>query len=284
MLHEIFHSLGLEHPNDNERFQVPGSVNNWEHTLLATGELEYSHSAEFFDNGKNYGVSSTPMPWDIAALQHLYGANQKKNKGDTIYSYSSVIPFYGTIWDAGGDDTLDLSNFNKDLKINLLDGELSTLSFDVEDERWSNKQHGNLGIAFGCIIENALGGAGHDSIIGNTANNDLRGNEGNDTLNGGQGLDVLTGGSGRDTFEVQSGQGHAVVMDFTDGADQIVVIDSGSVTTRIVGNDTELLSGDDLIATVLNSSGCFNRMDRHYFRAIIGRSIEGSRGLLRHHK
>ena len=82
MLHEILHSLGLEHPNDNAKHQVPDSVNNWEHTILATGYLEYSHSAEFYTDGKSYGVSSTPMPWDLAALQHLYGANQETNKGN----------------------------------------------------------------------------------------------------------------------------------------------------------------------------------------------------------
>ena len=88
------------------------------------------------------------MPWDLAALQHLYGANQETNKGDTTYTYSNTIPFYKTIWDASGEDTLDLSNFIKDLEVNLTDGDLSALSFDVDDQRWSNKQHGNLGIAF----------------------------------------------------------------------------------------------------------------------------------------
>ena len=265
MLHEILHSLGLEHPNDNSKHQVPDSVNNWEHTILAAGYLEYSHSAEFYVNGKSYGVSSSPMPWDLAALQHLYGANQETNKGDTTYTYSNTIPFYKTIWDASGDDTLDLSNFTKDLEVNLTDGELSTLSFDVEDERWSNKQHGNLGIAFGCIIENAAGGAGNDSIIGNAADNNLRGNKGDDNLNGGTGFDVLTGGLGQDTFQIQSGKGNAVIMDFTDGEDKILVTAPAAVTARTVGNDTELLSGDDLMAIVLNSSGLLQQDGLKFF-------------------
>ena len=255
MLHEILHSLGLEHPNDNTKLQVPDSVNNWEHTILASGNLEYSHSAEFFTDNKSYGVGSTPMPWDLAALQHLYGANKKTNAGDTTYDFSNTVPFYKTIWDASGDDTLDLTNFTKGLEINLADGELSTLSFDVDDQRWSNKQHGNLGIAFGCIIENATGGTGNDIIIGNSANNSLRGNEGADSLNGGVGLDVLTGGLGQDTFQIQPGIGNAVIMDFTDGEDKILVTDPVAVTARIIGNNIELLSGDDLMATVVDSSG-----------------------------
>ena len=265
MLHEILHSLGLEHPNDNKKHQIPDSVNNWEHTILASGNLEYSHAAEFFADGKSYGVSSTPMPWDLAALQHLYGANNKTNKGNTTYKFSNAVPFYKTIWDASGKDTLDLSNFNKDLEINLTDGELSTLSFDVSDKRWSDKQHGNLGISFGCIIENATGGTGNDSIIGNDADNKLRGNEGSDTLNGGLGQDVLTGGMGKDTFEIQPGNGNAVVKDFTDGEDKILVTAPVPVSARVVGNNTELRSGDDLMAIVLDFSGSLQKDGLTFF-------------------
>ena len=265
MLHEILHSLGLEHPNDNAKHQVPDSVNNWEHTILAAGYLEYSHSAEFYADGKSYGVSSSPMPWDLAALQHLYGANKKTNTGDTTYKFSNTVPFYKTIWDASGNDTLDLSNFHKDLEVNLTDGELSRLSFDVDDRRWSNKQHGNLGISFGCIIENATGGTGNDSIIGNSADNNLRGNEGADTLNGGLGQDVLTGGMGQDTFQIQPGKGHAVVKDFTDGEDKILVTAPVPVTMRIVGNNTELRSGDDLMAIILDSSGLLQQDGLTFF-------------------
>ena len=265
MLHEILHSLGLEHPNDNKKHQIPDSVNNWEHTILASGNLEYSHAAEFFADGKSYGVSSTPMPWDLAALQHLYGANNKTNKGNTTYKFSNMFPFYKTIWDASGKDTLDLSNFNKDLEINLTDGKLSTLSFDVSDKRWSDKQHGNLGISFGCIIENATGGTGNDSIIGNDADNKLRGNKGADTLNGGLGQDVLTGGMGKDTFEIQPGNGNAVVKDFTDGEDKILVTAPVPVSARIVGNNTELRSGDDLMAIVLDFSGSLQKDGLTFF-------------------
>ena len=44
-------------------------------------------------------------------------------------------------------------------------------------------------------------------------------------------------------------------MDFTDGEDKIMVTASVVVTISVIGNDTELLSGDDLMAIVLDSSG-----------------------------
>ena len=75
----------------------------------------------------------------------------------------------------------------------------------------------------------------------------------------------MTGGSGKDTFEVQPGEGHPVVMDFTDGMDQIVVTNSIFVETRIVGNATELLSGDELIATVINPSEMLQQKGSIFF-------------------
>ena len=250
MLHEILHSLGLEHP-DNPKRPTPKFAQNREHTLMAD---EFSDPAECVFEGVSYGATSTPMPWDIAGLQQLYGANKKTNKGNTVYQYSNTIPFYQTIWDASGNDTVNLSNFNKGLKINLTGGELSTLSFDVDDARWSNKNHGNLGIAFDCIIENAIGGSGPDVITGNEADNQLNGQAGDDILNGGQGIDTLTGGLGQDIFQIQSGQGHALILDFTAGEDEILLTKPISISTRSTGDGLELLHGTDLMAVVRNIS------------------------------
>ncbi len=194
MVHEILHSLGLEHP-DNPNYPIPDTVRNWEHTVLSD---EYSHDASYLMNGLEYGVSSTPMPWDISGLQHLYGANQTTNSGDTIYTFDSSKPFYKTIWDASGADTFDLQNFDDGTSVHIKGGELSTLSFDVADSRWSNKQHGNLGIAFGCTIENVFLGSGDDYAKGNDYSNVLKGGEGDDTLKGSGGKDLLYGGSGND--------------------------------------------------------------------------------------
>ncbi len=58
----------------------------------------------------------------------------------------------------------------------------------------------NVGIAYGAVIENAVGGSGNDIIIGNSASNRLIGNAGNDVMSGGDGIDFFTGGAGNDTF------------------------------------------------------------------------------------
>jgi serralysin len=270
MLHEILHTLGLEHP-DNPKRPTPQFARNREHTLMAD---EFSHSAEFTQSYNNngdvvtswdeakgeinsvgYGVSSTPMPWDVAGIQKLYGTNKKTNKGNTIYTYSNTTPFYETIWDASGIDTIDLSNFNKNLSIDLNGGQLSTLSFDVTDERWSNKQHGNLGIAFKAVIENGTGGAGNDDILGNSANNTLKGNGGNDTLAGQGGFDLLIGGSGQDTFKLQQGKNHTTIQDFNSGSDQIILQQSTKIKLESTSEGIEIYQDNDLIAILKNYSG-----------------------------
>ena len=182
-------------------------------------------------------------------------STKKTNKGDTIYQYLNTSPFYETIWDASGIDTIDLNNFRKDLIIDLNGGQLSTLSFDVADERWSNKQHGNLGIAFEAVIENGKGGSGNDSIIGNSANNTLKGNAGNDNLFGKGGIDILIGGEGKDTFKLQQGDGHTIIEDFISGSDQIIL--EQIAETEMISNNigVEIYQNNDLIAIVKNYEG-----------------------------
>jgi len=58
---------------------------------------------------------------------------------------------------------------------------------------------GGFSIAYGAVIENAVGGAAGDLLIGNEQANTLAGLGGNDTLIGSGGNDTLDGGAGTDT-------------------------------------------------------------------------------------
>ena len=70
---------------------------------------------------------------------------------------------------------------------------------------------------------------------------------------------------GQDSFQIQPGKGHTVVKDFTDGEDTVLVTAPVRVTTRIVGNNIELLSGDDLMAIILDSSGLLQQDGLKFF-------------------
>ena len=59
---------------------------------------------------------------------------------------------------------------------------------------------GNISIAFGAEIENAVGSNNNDTIFGNELDNRIIGGNGNDFIRGNGGDDVITGGAGADTF------------------------------------------------------------------------------------
>ena len=74
-------------------------------------------------------------------------------------------------------------------------------------------------------IENAVGGAGHDSLIGSAGTNVLSGADGNDTIDGQAGNDTLLGDSGNDTLVGSAGD------DVVDGGENVdLLVLSGSIT------------------------------------------------------
>ena len=112
-----------------------------------------------------------------------------------------------TIFDDGGNDTVDFS------------GSAATQLINLNPETYSNVYGlvGNMTIARGTIIENAIGGSYVDTIIGNSVNNVITGNIGPDTL---------TGGAGNDTFrDTEAGHNGDTISDFSAG-DKIVFTDA----------------------------------------------------------
>lgn len=149
-----------------------------------------------------------PMAADIQVLQSWYGANLNTRTGDDVYRIDG--PLAGAaIWDAGGTDTLDASASTTGLYIDLS----------------MNEINGNAVIARGISIENAIGGAGNDTIFGSfsspihmvnetllpgSANNRLDGGPGDDDIMAGSGDDTLIGGTGRNVLDGSLGYDTAV--------------------------------------------------------------------------
>lgn len=227
-LHEIGHALGLKHPHEAAgAFRSVGGTNN----SMAYSVMSYASYAGARATGYTNaygGYAQSLMINDILALQQLYGANYDHNAGDTTYRWDPVTgefriddveqgapasnTIFMTVWDGGGTDTYDFSNYTTNLKISLLPGAWSTVSTNQLAVLGGTKRPpGNIANAKlfendpRALVENAVGGTGNDKMTGNNAANLLQGGAGNDSLAGGNGADTLDGGTGVDTLNGGSG-------------------------------------------------------------------------------
>ncbi|NTW68965.1 MAG: hypothetical protein HGB23_03860 [Chlorobiaceae bacterium] len=229
LVHEAGHGLGLKHPGnyfggEGTGLYLPESLDFRNYSVMSYNDWKYWY-LDTRQNPEQYigVVPSTPMVYDIAAIQYLYGANISYQSGDNTYTFDPSTPFYKSIWDAGGIDTIDISNFSTDCTINLTAGRYSSIYFFNSASAAPDLYDGsnNLGIAFGVSIENAKGGSGNDTITGNSLANTFTGGGGDDTLNGGNGLDiaVFSGISSDYTITYDAGAGIYAITDTRVGGD-----------------------------------------------------------------
>ena len=111
-----------------------------------------------------------------------------------------------TLYDNGGNDTLDLRTDHQDQRVDLRPEGISDVYGLI----------GNLVIARGTVIENVIAGSGNDVVTGNAVANTLDGLAGDDTLYGHSGADTLNGGDDDDHLH---GGGGADMLDGGPGSD-----------------------------------------------------------------
>lgn len=262
MLHEIGHAMGLAHPGDYNA--GPGVDITYDtHAQFAEDSHQYSVMSYFDEDNTTGSFGSYPdtlLMFDILAVQQLYGVNRNTRAGDSVYGFNAntgnVYNFAANtdpvfcIWDGGGNDTIDASQYAMAQRINLAAASFSNIGGFT----------GNISIAVGAAIENAKGGSGNDVIAGNGVVNRLTGNGGNDRLYGYAGNDIMNGGNGNDQFFGGVGNDRLVGGAGTDrfvfntalnGSTNVDTIDDYSVASDTIALENAIFSTIGALGTLV---------------------------------
>jgi serralysin len=250
-----------------------------------------------------YGADMTTRTGDT-----VYGFNS--NAGRDSFDFTKTPAPIMAIWDAGGNDTIDASGYATDQIIDLSPGSLSSIGGVTFDTAPSFEQVNanraalglgpvaqatydanmaalkanpavgrltdNVGIAYGAIIENAIGGSGNDTILGNSFDNVLTGNAGNDIIGAGAGNDTLDGGAGDDTMLGGIGDDLFIVGEVGDVV--IELADEGRDTVRSSIDYALGANVEDLVLTGNAVSGTGNELGNVITGNALGNRLNGGAG------
>lgn len=150
VLHEIGHTLGLKHPGNYNAGgggtpapYLPSNEDNHQKTIMAYTDNEFSRGVN----------ASSPMLYDVAALQYLYGANRNSSTATSgAFTFSSVDRPLKTLWSVNGTDTIDLSATTNASNVNLNAGSYSSINVTGPASSSSYSGNQNVAIAYGSNI------------------------------------------------------------------------------------------------------------------------------------
>jgi Calx-beta domain/FG-GAP-like repeat len=284
LIHETLHAIGLKHPGNYNG----GGTGTGPFLPFAEDNLDNTVMSYNFAGAE----PGTPMPYDLLALQYIYGA-RAFNTSNTTYAFSAIDLYSDglrtvgsavndtklTIWDTGGIDTLDFSG---------LVANSGGYHFDLNEGGWLTTQSGFNGssyqakggdtsgasysittsgtrLAYGVAIEKAIGTNSNDIFYGNSLDNTFLGKLGNDIIYGANGNDLAIYTGTRAQYQI-SGTSTAGIFTISDsivnrdGIDTLSFVESvqfsdQTISLNSIGSPT--ISIDD-IAIAEGNSGITN--------------------------
>jgi serralysin len=311
LVHELGHAIGLSHPgayNFTENFQV-NYVNGAEYAQdsMQYTIMSYWDGAETGQIARNWLTSQalypqTPLLHDILTIQSKYGADLTTRSGDTVYGFGSnagkdVYDFAKnpypnlSIYDASGNDTINLSGFTAGNFLDLHAGSFSSVGQGIptlSQIAAARVDLGHqLGITFGTYTQASLDAAVAlrlpaiaNSIALDTGVTGVNATEySNVSIAYGVTLENAVGGSARDVLwgnEVANrleGLGGNDVLDGFEGNDTLIGGTGSDDLTGGAGNDTFVFGALEL-SDVIRDFAAGDRIDLRGIDANAGRGSD----------
>ena len=251
VIHELGHALGLSHPfsgypDDNHYaesyyanvlFTQMSYAAFWDKTfdIYSQGKKDGSYQSFVFSSKLDRVIN--PDNWqrdDILTLGYFYGLRENYNADDTTYKWGKDKNIFDTVHDMGGNDTIDLSNYdNWDMDIDLNPGGVSEVGINQDrliwDEYNSNSKTGDVFVlSWSTIIENYIGSNSQDIVtLNQSISNNIQSGSGSDIIRNALSNDIISTGSNddtiyvsiRDTLEIND----SIDIDGGDGSDWLII-------------------------------------------------------------
>jgi hypothetical protein len=250
LLHEEGHALGLGHagPYDGSVNPAKQQFSAYDNRLWSimsyidpnTGGAEYYSQYTAKGNfGGNY--ATTPRPADILAIQELYGVpTSTPLSGGQVFGFNTNItgaiePFYDftkntnpvvTIWDKGGDNTLDLSGFGGGANVNLNPGSFSS----------TNGMTDNIAIAYGTSVDTLVCTDGGTTVTCNNAGDTVYTGSGDDVIKGGSGSDTAVFSGNYSSYTITHGSGGTITVSGGGSTDTLSSIETLKFADKTIGS------------------------------------------------